>query len=104
MSQPVRIGNTPIFDQLVRDFALRGIFYDRLIADVPLELGPAYTGRSTSVQGARPAGYVVDEVQTDDAVDAAPKMAGVTANLYLEDETNEEELMAPNFWKIRDEE
>lgn len=39
----IPVGNTPIFEQLKRDFALRGIPYDRLIADGPIGLRPVPT-------------------------------------------------------------
>lgn len=97
MSHEVQFTNTPIFDMLARQYG-----YDRLIAGGPLQLRevrPAYTGRSTGVEGIRPKGVTLDEwneVQTDDAVDAAPQSIG--------EDVPESMHMTPGFWKMNDEE
>jgi hypothetical protein len=84
------MSDTPIFDQLARE-----LNYNRMVA-VPAKRIPAYTGTSTTINGARPVGMYIDEwnggqlgmstaeavenlrsfsragVQTDEAVNAAP--------------------------------
>lgn len=63
------MSDTPIFDQLARE-----LNYNRMVA-VPAKRIPAYTGTSTTINGARPVGMYIDEWnggQTDEAVNAAP--------------------------------
>jgi len=63
------MSDTPIFDQLARE-----LNYSRMVA-VPAKRIPAYTGMSTTINGARPVGMYIDEwngEQTDNAVNAAP--------------------------------
>lgn len=83
MTNRVQITNTPIFDRLAREMG-----FHRLIAPKPLEPVEVYQKRPTHPRGFQPAGYIVDEVsevQTDEAVDAAP-------------------IKSPDLWKITEEE
>lgn len=62
------MSDTPIFDQLAKE-----LNYARMVYDA--KKVPAYTGKASSIQGARPVGMYIDEWnggQTDDAVNAAP--------------------------------
>ncbi|UVK63643.1 hypothetical protein SEA_DOXI13_54 [Streptomyces phage Doxi13] len=61
------MSDTPIFDQLARE-----LNYARMIS--PRKVVPAYTGASTTINGARPVGTYIDEwngAQTDESVNAA---------------------------------
>lgn len=72
----VTVDNTPIFDQLLKEFAARGKHYESLIAGGAINLRPA------RLEGVRAPYAVADELpevemvqQTDEAVNAAAKPA-----------------------------
>lgn len=73
MSNEILVGNTPIFDQLVREMEERGKRYDNMIADGPVDLRPvsnyeagkplsSLLKRPVRFEGVRPLHQIIDEM------------------------------------------
>lgn len=64
MSNEILVGNTPIFDQLVREMEERGKRYDGMIADGPVDLRPVSSlfKRPVRMEGVRPLHQIIDEM------------------------------------------
>jgi hypothetical protein len=74
----IPVGNTPIFDQLVREMALRGVRYESLIADGPIGLLPVPSFLTPSSWIARPIPRILPEEK--------PKMVDTFSLCELEDQ------------------
>lgn len=79
MSNHIEFSNTPIFDELSRE---RG--YNRLIARGAIQLRPAYTGRSTAIQGVKTYGEITDEWISPVSIDTDAVIGSSTSRTYDE--------------------